>query len=149
MKSKINQLATGLCAGALGVSSWTRRIVPAASDMSAAAKTGVVGTMLLAQSLAVAESNGLLTGITNATTGVKALIGLIAVVGVLAGLGFMFAAASAMYKKHNNSRDDITWGDITMKAVAGAVCMALVYFGTQFVVALGGSASDIGKTLGS
>ena len=88
MKSKINQLATGLCAGALGVSSWTRRIVPAASDMSAAAKTGVVGTMLLAQSLAVAESNGLLTGITNATTGVKALIGLIAVVGVLAGLAF-------------------------------------------------------------
>lgn len=147
MKSTIKKLGRGLNLLALRAAVWSQCVAPSADDLRAAARAGGVGAALLGGTAALA--NGLITGIQNATTATKALIGFISILGVLVGLGFMFSAAAAMYKKNDNSRDDITWGQIVGKAVAGAVSLALTYFATQFVITLGGSASDIGKGLGS
>jgi len=149
MKTNLKNIAGRVNDLTLRAAVWSQvNAVPSASDMQVAGKLGAAGALLLAAGVATAQtSNGIITGVTNATNTAKAIISFIAVVGVLAGLGFMLAAAMDIHKKHNNSRDDISWGMITGKAVAGAVALALTYFGTQLVVTLGGSASDIGKSL--
>lgn len=120
-------------------------LIPAAGDTRAASRVGVYGA--LAGCSAAAMADGIITSIQNATAAVKAVIGLITLVGVLVGLAFMFSALGKMYKKHNDTRDDITWGQIIGQLAAGALSMALTWLGVQFVVGLGATQSDIGRSL--
>ena len=134
--------------GALRALVWSHGIAPSAADMRLATRAGVAGGLLLSGTAAMAQA-GLITGFQNATTLVKTIIVFISVLGVLGGLGFMFSAAGDMYKKADGTGrgDDITWAKVATKWVAGAVAMALTYFGTQVVLTLGGSQADIGRTL--
>lgn len=148
MKTSINNLRARLGTCALQAAVWSQTISPTAADMRLAARTGLVGTLLVSGAAAMAQA-GLATGFQNATSLVKIIISFIAVMGVLGGMGFMFSAAADMYKKADGSGrgDDITWAKIAMKWAAGAVAMALTYFGTQVVLTLGGSQGDIGRVL--
>ncbi len=147
MKAKMSKLGRLIGDLPLRAAVWAQTMAPSTADMRTAARAGTVGALLAAGLATAQTNNGIITGITNATTTVKAIIAFISILGVLVGLAFMFSAATDMYKKHNDQRNDITWGGIVAKAVAGAVSMALVYFGTQFVLTLGGSNADIGRTL--
>lgn len=112
------------------------------------ARGGAVAS-LFASGLAMAQSNGIITGIQNATTTLKAIISFITILGVATGLGFVFSAAMDLYRKEKGGRDEITWGSISTKVLAGVVSMALTYFAVQLVATLGGSQADIGRTLGN
>jgi len=74
-------------------------------------------------------------------------IAFLVAVGVLAGLGLILGGLFSMYKKYDRGSDDVTWGKIGMQISAGGLAMALSYVGVLVVETMGGSQSDIGRTL--
>jgi hypothetical protein len=83
----------------------------------------------------------------NVTQFFQVLINVITVLGVLAGLGFVLSGLFSAYKKYDRGNDDVTWGKIAMQIGAGGLCMALAAVGIMVVETLGGSATDIGRSL--
>lgn len=146
MFMKIHTLGAELGRSAMHAAAWSRTYTPSAREFRMAARMLLVAGLLFAWGLASAQ--GLVQMFNNASVVVRAIIGFISLAGVLVGLGFVFNALVKMWKKHNDDRNDISWGSIVGQAAAGSGCMALTWLAVQFVLTLGGSQSDIGRTLG-
>jgi hypothetical protein len=89
----------------------------------------------------------LTTGFANLNSLAQLGISLMIALGMLGGLGFVLGACVSLFKKYDRGNDDITWGKIGMQFFAGGLGMALSWVGIQIVETLGGSASDIGRSL--
>lgn len=107
--------------------------------LGACASPFLVVTPVLAQ--------GFVNGFKNLNTLAQSAIGLLILIGVLGGLGFILGACFSLYKKYDRGNDDIGWGKIGLQLAAGGLGMALSWVGVQIVETLGGSESDIGRQL--
>lgn len=92
-------------------------------------------------------AQGFINGFRNLDTLAQSGIGLLILIGALGGLGFILGGLFSMYKKYDRGNDDVTWGKIGLQVGAGGLAMALSWVGVQVVETLGGSQSDIGRTL--
>lgn len=108
-------------------------------------RLGLIGGQLLV--VAPAFAQGFVNGFRNLNTLTQAGIGLLILIGALGGLGFILGGLMAMYKKYDRGNDDVSWGKIGLQIAAGGLAMALSWVGVQVVETLGGSQSDIGRTL--
>lgn len=95
----------------------------------------------------VMAAGGLINGFTNLNSLIQLGIGIMIAIGLMAGLGFVLGACMSMYKKYDRGNDEITWSKIGMQFFAGGLGMALGWVGIQIVETMGGSASDIGKSM--
>ncbi len=94
-----------------------------------------------------AAAQGFINGFKNLTVLAQAGVGLIIICGVLMGLGFIIGAVVSLYKKEVSKSEEITWARVGMQFFAGGLGMAIAWVGSQVVETLGGSGSDIGRTL--
>lgn len=108
-------------------------------------RLGACASPLFAMSPALAQ--GFINGFQNLNTLAQAAIGLLILLGVLGGLGFILGACFSLYKKYDRGNDDIGWGKIGIQLAAGGLGMALSWVGVQIVETLGGSEADIGRQL--
>jgi len=104
----------------------------------------IVGQVFVA---APVFAQGFVSGFRNLDTLAQSAIGLLILIGALGGLGFILGGLFSMYKKYDRGNDDVTWGQIGLQIAAGGLAMALSWVGVQVVETLGGSQSDIGRSL--
>ncbi len=104
----------------------------------------VVGIALVAGS---SVAQGFVQGFTNLKTLADLGVGLLIIIGLLGGLGMVLGGLVSAWKKYDSRNDDITWSKIGLQITAGGFAMALGWVGMQVVETLGGSASDVGKSI--
>ncbi len=122
-----------------------KEVFGTAKSYAQSARLGVLVAPLVSVSPVMAQ--GFINGFNNLSTLAQAGIGLLILIGMLGGLGFILGALFSMYKKYDRGNDDITWGKIGMQLGAGGLAMALSWVGVQVVETLGGGAGDIGRSL--
>lgn len=82
--------------------------------------------------------------VTSLTQGlVTALVGLCG----LAGVGAFAFAGKQLLKKGGERGDDVEWSKIGYAVIAGVFLIAVAYVALQSVETMGGSASDMGKSI--
>lgn len=141
MKTTLNRMKVALLTASLAVAEQSK-------DMRAtrdAARIGLAAGSILGP--CVASAQGFITGFQNLGTLAQLGVGLLIAIGLLGGLGLVMGGLFSMYKKYDNRGDDITWGKVGVQIAAGGLMMALGWVGTNVVETLGGSSSDIGKSL--
>lgn len=114
-----------------------------ADSYKSSMRLGAMAAPFIASAPVMAQ--GFIRGFQNLNTLTQAGIGLLILVGMLGGLGFILGALFSMYKKYDRGNDEITWGKIGIQLGAGGLAMALSWVGVQVVETLGGNQSDIGR----
>lgn len=102
---------------------------------------------LVGVAFAAVAQQGFITGFTNLNTLAALGITLLIALGLLGGLGMVLGGLVSAWKKYDSRNDDITWSRIGLQITAGGFAMALGWVGIQVVETLGGSSSDIGKSI--
>ena len=106
---------------------------------------GRMAAVVVVASSAMAQ--GFVQGFTNLKTLTDLGIGLLILIGLLGGLGMILGGLVSAWKKYDSRNDDITWSKIGLQITAGGFAMARGWVGMQVVETLGGSSSDIGKSI--
>ncbi len=114
------------------------------SGMRDSVRMVLYGTMLLNMSLARAD---FIQAFTNMNTLAQKIIAFLTLIGLVAGLGMILGGLYSAYKKYDQRNEDTGWGKIALQIGAGGMCMALGWVGVNVVQTLGGSTSDIGKSI--
>jgi hypothetical protein len=120
----------------------------AMSDTAMYREAMQIGTglgLLLGPTLVFAQ--GFVRGFQNLNTLVQLIVGFLILLGLVGGLGMILGGLISAYKKHDRGNDDVSWAKIAMQMGAGGLAMALGWVGTQVVETLGGSSSDIGRSI--
>jgi hypothetical protein len=112
-----------------------------------AAQIGAGLGLLLGPTMVSAQ--GFIRGFQNMNTLMQLGIGFIILVGLLGGLGMVLGGVVSWYKKYDRGNDDVSYAKIASQIAAGGLGMALGWVGTQVVETLGGSSSDIGRSINS
>lgn len=115
------------------------------AQLRLSAQLGALSSMVLAAAPAMAQ--GFIKGFQNMNTLMQLVVGFIVLVGLVGGLGMVLGGLVSAYKKYDRGNDEVTWSRIALQTAAGGFAMALGWVGTQVVETLGGSASDIGKSI--
>jgi hypothetical protein len=111
-----------------------------------AAVLGMAGSMFAGP--AYAQGVGFIKGFQNVNSLMQAGIAVLIAIGLLGGLGMIMGGLFTAYKKYDNrGGDDSGWGKIALQIAAGGLAMALGWVGTNVVETLGGTGSDIGKSI--
>lgn len=119
--------------------------LPAAREHLMAAKIGAMLVPLVTAGPAMAQ--GFIRGLQNMNILAQAIVALIITIGLLAGLSYVLGGLVSAYKKYDRGNEDVTWGKIAIQIGAGGLAMALGWVGIQVVETLGGSSSEIGKSI--
>lgn len=109
------------------------------------AQTGATVGLILGPVLCNAQ--GFIKGFQNMNTLTQQIIGFIVLLGLLGGLGMVLGGLFSAYKKYDNRNDDVSWAKISIQMAAGGLAMALGWVGQGVVETLGGSSSDIGRSV--
>ena len=118
-------------------------VLMTADSYKTSMRLGAMAGPFLASAPVMAQ--GFIQGFQNLNTLAQAGVGLLIIVGMLGGLGFILGALFSMYKKYDRGNDEITWGKIGVQLGAGGLAMALSWVGVQVVETLGGNQGDIGR----
>lgn len=126
---KLKTLFTGRKANPLA-----RKVVPSALMMG----------LLFAQTAAHADLGTMLT---NGNMLAQKILTFILYGGVVIGAAAIVYAGTMMWKKAGDRGDDITWNKIMLVILGGGVLSAASFFMVQIVSSMGGTQSDIGRTI--
>ncbi|MEJ8837585.1 hypothetical protein [Ramlibacter sp. AN1133] len=140
MKHTINRIRLSVFAAT------AHAVASPATPTRASARIGFMLGTIVGPSLAGAQ--GFITGFQNLNSLGSQVVALLTVIGLVGGLGMILGGLFSAYKKYDNrGGDDGGWGKIAVQIGAGGLGMALGWVGTNVVATMGGSASDIGKSL--
>lgn len=143
MKATINRMKLALFTAASVAATANTSTNRAVRD---AARFGAMAGMVLGP--AAVSAQGFVRGFQNLSSLAQIGIGLLIAIGLLGGLGMIMGGLFTAYKKYDNrGGDDAGWGKIGIQIAAGGLAMALGWVGTNVVETLGGSSSDIGRTI--
>jgi hypothetical protein len=109
------------------------------------ARIGLIAGAVLGVSGASAQ--GFIQGMQNMNTLMQGAVAVLITIGLVGGLGAILGGLWSAYKKHDRGNDDVSWAKIGMQIGAGGMMMALGWVGVNVVSTLGGSSSDIGKSI--
>lgn len=124
-------------------------VVTLAHDSSAMRNAARIGAVLGAVGMpTLAAAQGFVRGFQNLGTLGQLIVGLLVLLGLVGGLGMVLGGLWTMYNKYNNTgHDEKSWGKISLQICAGGLAMALGWVGSNVVETLGGSTSDIGRSV--
>lgn len=131
-----------------GIENLKREFLGAMCDtamLRQSARLGAMSGTVLAAAPVMAQ--GFIRGFQNMNQLMQLVVGFIVLIGLVGGLGMVLGGLVSAYKKYDRGNDDISWAKICMQVGAGGFAMALGWVGIQVVETLGGSASDIGKSI--
>lgn len=111
-----------------------------------AARLGLLAGALLGP--CVAGAQGFIQGFQNLNQLTQIATGLVIGLGLLGGLGMVLGGLVTMWNKYNDrGSQDSSWAKIGIQITAGGFAMALGWVGLNVVETLGGSSSDIGRSI--
>jgi hypothetical protein len=120
---------------------------PVGSQYAQSARIGAVLGALVGPAVACAQ--GFIRGMQNMNTLMQAGVALLITIGLLGGLAMILGGLWAWYKKADGGRggEDVSYAKIFGQIGAGGLAMALGWVGVNVVETLGGSSSDIGRSI--
>jgi hypothetical protein len=135
---KVNSLYQGIVSSLIANA-------PKAKDYALSARLGLMVSPIIASGPALAQ--GFIRGLSNLNTLGQLLVGFITLIGLVAGLGMVLGGLFSAYKKFDRGNDEVTWAKISIQIGAGGLAMALGWVGINVVETMGGSSSDIGRSV--